>query len=319
MNTVAFSPDGKILASVNLNDKTIKLWDVETGEQLKSLAYRDPHARREVFSLVPDFKYYRDNNPLSKDKRFQFKIGDNGKLDLYELKTGKLLGSLVAFDQSDWAVVTPDGLFDGSPSAWKLLSWRLDDNTFKTVPAEAFFNEFYRPGLLADIFAGRRIEKPSRDISAIDIRQPEVKVVLSDAALTGATLTTRRAIVNVIVKDAPADERRKTSSGAKDVRLFRNGSLVNLWRGDVLKGKGLVTLTAIVPLTAGVNNFTAYAFNHENVKSRDGELTVTGAASLKRKGTVYILAIGVNQYANPQYNLKYAVADAQTFTEEIKT
>jgi WD40 repeat protein len=318
VSSVAFSPDGKILASKS-NDETMKLWDVETGEQLKSLAYRDPNARREVFSLVPDFKYYRDNYPFSKDKRFQIKIGDNGKLDLYELKTGKLLGSLVAFDRIDWAVVTPDGLFDGSPSAWKLLSWRLDGNTFRIVPAEAFFNEFYRPGLLADIFAGRRIEKPARDISTIDIRQPEIKVVLSGAKQTVANITTRRATVNVIVKDVPADERRRTGSGAKDVRLFRNGSLVNLWRGDVLKGKGAVTLTATVPLTAGVNNFTAYAFNNENVKSRDGELLVTGADSLKRKGSVYILAIGVNEYANPQYNLKYAVADAHTFTEEIKT
>lgn len=130
VTSVAFSPDGKILASKS-NDETMKLWNVETGEQIKSLVYRDANARREVFSLVPDFKYYRDNYPLTKDKRFQIKIGDNGKLDLYELKTGKLLGSLVTFDQTDWAVVTPDGLFDGSPSAWKLLSWRLDSNTFR--------------------------------------------------------------------------------------------------------------------------------------------------------------------------------------------
>ena len=32
----------------------------------------------------------------------------------------------------------------------------------------------------------------------------------------------------------------------------------------------------------------------------------TGADSLKRKGTAYIIAVGVNEYENNQYNLKYA-------------
>jgi len=38
---------------------------------------------------------------------------------------------------------------------------------------------------------------------------------------------------------------------------------------------------------------------------------------LKRKGTAYILALGVNRYANEQYNLKYAVPDARSFAEEL--
>jgi uncharacterized caspase-like protein len=39
---------------------------------------------------------------------------------------------------------------------------------------------------------------------------------------------------------------------------------------------------------------------------------------LKRAGTAYIIAVGINEYANPQYNLKYAVADAQSFGEEVR-
>jgi hypothetical protein len=73
-----------------------------------------------------------------------------------------------------------------------------------------------------------------------------------------------------------------------------------------------------VPIVAGENRFTAYAFNRDNVKSIDSALTVSGADSLKRKGTAYILAVGVNKYANPDYNLKYAVADAGEFGAELK-
>jgi uncharacterized caspase-like protein len=69
---------------------------------------------------------------------------------------------------------------------------------------------------------------------------------------------------------------------------------------------------------AGENRLTAYAFNADNVKSSDATLIVTGADNLKRKGVAYVLAVGVNQYANARYNLKYAVADARDFAEELK-
>jgi hypothetical protein len=41
-------------------------------------------------------------------------------------------------------------------------------------------------------------------------------------------------------------------------------------------------------------------------------------AAVKRPGTAYILAVGVNSYSNPQYNLKYAVADATAFGAEVR-
>jgi hypothetical protein len=102
------------------------------------------------------------------------------------------------------------------------------------------------------------------------------------------------------------------------VRLFRNGTLIKFWRGDVLKGGKQATFEAEIPIVAGENELVAYAFNHDNVKSQDAELAVTGGASLRRKGVAYVIACGVNQYANSQYNLKYAVADATSFAEEVR-
>ncbi|HXG63719.1 MAG TPA: hypothetical protein VNO70_01345, partial [Blastocatellia bacterium] len=107
-------------------------------------------------------------------------------------------------------------------------------------------------------------------------------------------------------------------AGAQDVRLFRNGSLVKVWRGDVLKGQSKATLRATIPIIAGENRLTAYAFNRDNIKSQDATLVVRGAEGLKRQGTAYILAVGVNRYRNPEYNLQYAAADAQAFAAEVK-
>jgi uncharacterized caspase-like protein len=73
-----------------------------------------------------------------------------------------------------------------------------------------------------------------------------------------------------------------------------------------------------VPIVAGENRFTAYAFNQDNVKSIDSQIAITGADTLRRTGTAYLLVAGVGIYANPQYNLNYSVADATAIGEQLK-
>jgi hypothetical protein len=120
----------------------------------------------------------------------------------------------------------------------------------------------------------------------------------------------RTAKVKINITDAPA--------GARDLRLFRNGSLVKVWRGDVLQGQTSASLETTARVVAGSNQFTAYAFNRDNVKSGDATVSLNGADSLKRAATFHLLVVGVNQYANPEYNLKYAVADARGFGSEVE-
>jgi WD40 repeat protein len=290
--SVAFSPDGKTLASGSL-DKTIKLWNVATRTQLRSLEGHRNFVNSVAFS--PDGKTLASGS------------GDD-TIKLWDLKSGQELASLMSLDKTDWVVATPDGLFDGSPAAWSKMIWRFNNNTFNHAPVEAFFNEFYYPGLLTDILEGKHPKAPS-DISQKDRRQPQLKLALTDAKPATA-LTARNVTVKIDIAQAPA--------GAQDIRLFRNGSLVKVWHGDVMKSQSSVTLEATIPIIAGENHLTAYAFNHDNIKSSDATLVVNGAESLKRQGTAYILAVGVNNYSNHDYDLKYAVPDAQEFSAEVK-
>jgi WD40 repeat protein len=293
--SVSFSSDGKMLAAAV--DHEIKLWDVESGEELGTLTGHT--------STVNSLSF-------SPNDRLLLSGGYDATLKLWDVKTRKELASLIALDEHDWVVVTPDGLFDGSPAAWNQLIWRFNNNTFDHATVEAYFNEFYYPGLLADIFAGKRPTAPS-DISQKDRRQPQLKLTLA-----GTQSDTKSAAVKIDVAELAQDKENKTGSGAQDVRLFRNGSLVKVWRGDVLKGQSSARLEATIPIVAGENKLTAYAFNHDNIKSSDAALTVTGADSLKRKGTLRILAVGVSQYANPEYNLNYTTDDATSFATQLK-
>lgn len=309
---MVFSSDGKTLVSGS-EDNTIRLWNVSSGQEINSFSKDGPTTFLEVSKVTPEF--YRNNSVyrVSPNERFQIELGENGRLNLSEAKTSRLLASLITLDENDWFVIAPDGLFDGSSASWTKIIWRFNNNTFNYSPVEVFFNDFYYPGLLPDLVAGKRPKAPS-DIAQKDRRQPKLKLT----AQTGSNLRSRNMKVRVDVAEVAADKDHKTGSGARDVRLFRNGSLVKVWRGDVLKGQTQVTLEATVPIVAGANSLSAYAFNHDNIKSSDATLTINGADSLKRSGTAYILAIGINTYANSEYNLKYAVADAQDFASEVK-
>src|SRR5262249_45887747 len=116
----------------------------------------------------------------------------------------------------------------------------------------------------------------------------------------------------------PPDSNHPSGSGARDLRLFRNGALIKVWRGDVLNSQQSVTVEETISVVAGENHITAYAFNRENIKSADARLLLKGAESLKRKGTAQVLIVGINEYSNPQYNLRYAVADARDFAETVR-
>src|SRR6201991_2603140 len=301
----ALGPDSQMVACQEENGIIIR--DLQTGKMLHSLA-----------------GLFGDSIVFSRDGRLLI-TGGIGAITLWDVKLGKELASLIALDLKEWVVITPDGLFDGTPTSWNQILWRFSKRLEDVAPVEAFFSEFYYPDLLPDLLAGVRPMAPER-IEQRDLRQPELILRLVDSASNrklGAeastiAATTREVTVQIEVSDAGVDVVNQRGSGARDVRLFRNGSLVKVWRGDVLKGKRSAMLEVSVSLVAGENRLFAYAFNEHNIKSMDKRLSVIGADSLKRAGTAYILAVGVDRYNNPEYNLKYAVTDAQEFSAEFE-
>lgn len=339
VRTIAFSPNNTLIATGS-NDTTIRLWDVATGRLLRTLSGYGGYVRSVVFSA--DSKKLVNGGLASKaavwnvetgrlirnltghstdvravtysiDGKFLFTCSSDATMKVWRESDGAEMATLLMMGDGDWLVVTPDGLFDGSPKAWQQIVWRFGD-TYNTAPVEAFFADFFYPGLLAEILTGKQ-PRAAVNIAQKDTRQPVVNLTQADAATGPAA---RNVKVRIEVTEAEADAKHKTGSGAQDVRLFRNGSLVKVFRGDVLKGQKSATLEATIPIIAGENRLTAYAFNRENIKSADAALVVTGDETLRRKGKIYLLAIGINAYANTQYNLKYAVADATEFSAEIK-
>jgi WD40 repeat protein len=302
---LAISADGRVLAAAYATK--IEIVEIATARTLRTIA----HTGR-LTSLT-----------FSPEGSFLVGLGVNNDKYIWDASSGEKLATLVNFSGAygrggdDWLVVAPDGLFDGSPAAWNQILWQFGGNTFDVNPAETFFNDFYYPGLLAEIMAGKKPRAP-RTVAQLDRRQPELELTTLSGQSGAGHIEERNLAVKIKVNESPADKDQAAGSGARDVRLFRNGLLVKAWRGDVLNGRPSTTLEITIPIVAGKNRLTAYAFNRDNVKSKDATLELTGADSLKRKGACYILAVGVNVYDNPQFKLQYAVADSQGFADELR-
>ncbi len=81
VNSVAFSPDGKMLASGSV-DNTIKLWDVETGSLIRTLTCHKAGGNSVVFS--PDGEMLASGST-------------DGAIELWDAKSGSLIRTLTGY------------------------------------------------------------------------------------------------------------------------------------------------------------------------------------------------------------------------------
>jgi WD40 repeat protein len=334
--TVAFSHDGRTLASFG-GPENLRLWDIERGQQLK------------LPNPLPEWVKF-DGVALLTTKARSLLITTTGVgLSVRDVVTNEELAQIISLDEHwahgdehQWLVTTGDGFFDGPPAAWGKARWRFANDTFNVVPVEAFFKEFFYPGLLQDIIRGVRPLPPARDFATMDVRQPAVRIthvngqpVLErdgkrEVELSPAEKPQHTAEVAVEVTDNDSPGSRATSartSGARDLRLFRNGTLVRVWRGDLfdeqsgcspVQGAPHTPRRAVCKATVQLswdNQLTAYAFNREDVKSNDATASLRGGAGLV--GDFYVLAVGINRYENEDFNLRFAVPDALAIGAEL--
>ncbi|HEY9621736.1 MAG TPA: TIR domain-containing protein [Crinalium sp.] len=154
VSSVSFSPDGKTLASGSW-DNSIKLWNVETGELIRTLPGHQSSVRSVSFS--PDGKTLASGSgdktiklwnvetgelirtlmghqssvrsmSLSSDGKTLASGSDDNSIKLWNVETGELIGTLTGHLYGVWSVsFSPDGKTLASGSGDKTIKlWNMD-------------------------------------------------------------------------------------------------------------------------------------------------------------------------------------------------
>jgi len=277
VRAVAFSPDGRLLAAVG-DDRLIVLRGVREPRTPIVLGSRPNH-----FEMINALAFWPKGRLLAT-------ASDDTTVRFWRLNDRSLSGTLAAWRSgTDWAVFTPDGLFDASPEGERRVTWRVEaagDAPGEPIARLEQFREQRHVFDLAETLS--RGEDPKPPARVPDARPPQV--ILEPVSPRGL----KRRQVDVQI--------RLSETGITDLRLYHNGVAVF----SDLKPDGH-TAVATVTLVSGRNTLYALAGRQGTIDGRSNEIVLDYDGLTP--GRVHVLALGVSKYQTQA--LRYAAKDAQ--------
>ena len=152
VNSIAITPDGKYVVSSGSYDKTIKLWDINSGQELRSFEGHTSSAD----SITPDGKYIvagsRDNTiklwdinsgqelrsfeghtsyvnsvAITPDGKYVVSGSSDKTTKLWDINSGALHVSFASFDDNEWLSWKQNGEYNCSDGACKYFCF-VDDS-----------------------------------------------------------------------------------------------------------------------------------------------------------------------------------------------
>lgn len=312
----AFSPDSRLFV---WGDRagTMKLWDVTSGRLIYDFA-----TPGEVISIC-----------FSRDGRHIYAGGNDGLTRVWDVASGRLLVSIFAKAEGAWIAITPEGFFAGSFQDTKMLAVVRG---FEVFDVQQFYQSLYRPDLVREKLAGDSRGLVRDAASTLDLERavasgsaPEVRAKLS----AGGTPT----IIQTAEIEAEA-EIVDRGGGIGRIEWRVNGVTVGIERSP---GPGRsVKVKRSLSIDDGQNEISVVAYNGADlIASIPSRVDFTAEPpalpdlqSLDNRGKpgqklkpsadarprMFVLAAGVNRYADERIALANAVADAREVARALK-
>ncbi|HET6881643.1 MAG TPA: PQQ-binding-like beta-propeller repeat protein [Pirellulales bacterium] len=233
------------------------------------------------------------------DGRIMLTGSHDGTLAAWDFASGEELVRMALLNEgNDWLAFTREGLFDGSEGGRQMVSWRVGGE-LNVVPVDRFFQDFYHPGLVAEIWGGGR---PLPKVRFGDTAPPRLAIVSPRSGEADrATVTIQAEAVD-------------QGGGISNLAVYQNDSRV-LASGTSRREGRTLRKTFELGLVEGENRIRLSAASGDGAWEAEPAEIVLHYSRPLAKSELYVLAVGVSKYADANLHLKYAAIDAKALAD----
>lgn len=252
-----------------------------------------------------------------------YSTAEDGFIKVWSLESCKEVSSLIAMEELDYIILSPDNYYKSSKANNNGISFRFKNNLYS-------FDQF-------DV----RFNRPDKVLTSLGVSKYSVKLYtkawekrLSRLGFTPDNLEGELALPNIELSNKVSipvtteEKQLKLDIKAWDEthKLDRISIYVNDVPAPELKGISLkkrytnkIDEEFEIKLSAGKNLVKVSVFNEEGLESLRETFQVTYNPPTAKKPDLYIFTIGVSEFENEERNLKFATKDAKDLITKFQS
>lgn len=250
----------------------------------------------------------------------------SNKFSLYDANTGILSATFINLENNEGLVYTPNLYYSISTNGSRYLSWKSDGKLYDFGLWEKQFNrpdkvleafqskDTFTIGLYRNAYLKFLNRNPNNKTEAISVQDlPSIEILNSDE------------LENVVTKNNAKIKLRVTKQKGKSkviaINIIINGSPLFGFGGLKFLGEGTSDsiIETSIKLTTGRNTLKTYCINTSGQQSITENVVIFYEPSKIREPNLVYIGIGISNYENKEFNLKYASKDIVDFSNVIKT
>ena len=261
---------------------------------------------------------------ISSDRKFVVAIVHDGTFRWYRYSDGALLLTVFLHaDQKRWVAWTRSGYYDASTGGEELIGWTINRSAEQAAdffPVSRFRDRLHRPDVIDRILDTLSEQEALRRANEASGRSNAAVAQMQDALPPVVRLLTpsEGAEISAPTVSIKASFRFASEAPLTAIRARVNGQAVALATpiDNPARIKSGEAVEFGVPIPAQDSEIAVFGESRNGVSAPatvrvtwKGPSTLTEAAKPK----LYVLAVGVSVYDNPEYRLEYPAKDAKDF------
>lgn len=236
--------------------------------------------------------------------------GWDGLIRFRDLESGKLLTTFGPFSGGQFIYINPDGYYFSSKKALDYVGFKLNHKLYSFEQFDLIYN---RPDLVAsylpyfdDFYVSAYKNAYLKRLNKMGLTEEDLKTDQAVPTITYSRnldqlLTTGKIRLTITCKDElqELDRLHLRINGVPEFGRF----------GKEISGR-LFSDSITVELNPGTNYFQIFCTNKNGVSSLKESFSIEGHKK-DMSSDLYLVSIGVSDYAQSQYNLNFARKDAE--------